>query len=102
MRVSTLYRIVPLLSLALTPAIDAAYGAIAKPYPTAEVVVNSESTSDTTGGAPSKRTHYRINGPGQLAVIYTEPNCPRLRGAQQLYSPGNDTHEPELKEVASV
>lgn len=101
MGVSTLYRSVSLLSL-VTPTINAAYDAIAKPYPTAEGVTNSESTNDTTGDAlssTSKRTHYRINGPGQLAVIYTEPNCPRLRGAQQLYCPGNDIHEPELLQI---
>ncbi|KFY89611.1 hypothetical protein V500_05590 [Pseudogymnoascus sp. VKM F-4518 (FW-2643)] len=97
MRVSILYRSVPLLALALTPAINAAHDAISRPYPAA----NSESNDDTTGDAlpASKRTHYRIDGPGQLAVIYTEPNCPRLLGAQQLYSPGNDTDAPELLQI---
>lgn len=102
MRVSTLYRSVPLLALALTPAINAAHDAISRPYPAAEGVATSESSDDTTGDVlltPSKRTHYRINGPGQLAVIYTEPNCPRLLGAQQLYSPGNDTDAPELLQI---
>lgn len=101
MRASALYHSVPLLSPALTPAINAAYDAIAKPHPTAEGAVNSESTNDTTGGAPSKRTHYRINGPGS-SPSYTPSQTARGSEVRNNYTPPDDTHEPELKEVASV
>ncbi|OBT52854.1 hypothetical protein VE04_06983 [Pseudogymnoascus sp. 24MN13] len=97
MRVSTLCRSVPLLALALASATKAAHDAIAQPYPAAEDVGNYESGNITTGDdlpASSGYIHYRINGPGQIAVIYTEPNCPRRLGAQQLYVPGNDTDTP--------
>ncbi|OBT84682.1 hypothetical protein VE02_07831 [Pseudogymnoascus sp. 03VT05] len=99
MRVSTLCRSVPLLTLALASAINAAHDAVPQPYPEAESVDNSESGNITTGDDfpnSSNHIHYRINGPGQLAVIYTELNCPRRLGSQQLYVPGNDTDAPEL------
>ena len=103
MRVSTLCRSVPLLTFALASAINAAHDAISQPYPAAEDVDNSESGNTTTGDVlpvSSSHIHYRINGPGQLAVIYTEPNCPRRLGAQQLYVPGNDTDAPpELLQI---
>ncbi|OBT60822.1 hypothetical protein VE03_09807 [Pseudogymnoascus sp. 23342-1-I1] len=102
MRVSTLYRSVPLLVLALSPKINAAYDTIARPYPSVEGAANSDSSNSTTGDvlpAPSERTHYRINGPGQLAMIYTELDCPRLLGAQELYFPSNGTKELELLQI---
>ncbi|KFY28770.1 hypothetical protein V493_02769 [Pseudogymnoascus sp. VKM F-4281 (FW-2241)] len=102
MRISTLCRGVPLLAVALTPVINAAHDAISRPYPTAQGEVDSDPSNITTSdvfSTPSERTHYRIDGPGQLAIIYTEPSCPRLRGAQQLYSPGNETHGPELLRI---
>ncbi|ELR02676.1 hypothetical protein VC83_08699 [Pseudogymnoascus destructans] len=103
MRVSTLCRSVPLLTLALTSAIKAAHDAISQPYPATKDVQNSESGNTTTDdvlSASSGHIHYRINGPGQLAVIYTEPKCPRRLSAQQLYVPGNDTDTPpELLQI---
>ncbi|KFY12665.1 hypothetical protein V492_03744 [Pseudogymnoascus sp. VKM F-4246] len=102
MRASNLYRSVSLLAIALTPAINAAYDAISKPLLGAEGVSNSESGNITTGDVlheSSNRTSYRIHGPNQIAVVYTEYDCPRLHGAHQLYSPGNDTDEPELLQI---
>lgn len=103
MRVSTLCRSVPLLTFALASAINAAHDAISQPYPATEDVDNygsSNTTTDDVLPASFSHIHYRINGPGQLAVIYTEPNCPRRLGAQQLYVPGNDTDAPpELLQI---
>lgn len=102
MRVSTLYHSVPLLALALSPAINAAHDATSQSYPTDEGVANSEFSNATLGEslpASSERTVYRVNGPGQLAIIYTEANCPRRLGAHPLYSPSNDTDEPELLQI---
>ncbi|KFX90821.1 hypothetical protein O988_08012 [Pseudogymnoascus sp. VKM F-3808] len=90
MRVSTLYHSIPVLTVAFTPSINAA--------------ANSESDDVTAGNVLSTSEHkaYRMNGPGQLAMIYTEPMCPRRLGAQNLYAPGDDTDALQIEHCSAV
>jgi hypothetical protein len=104
MRVSTLCGVIPLLTITLAPIALAAAGSLfPKPFPTTPGVSNPEAGDVTAGNvlpASSKHTLYRINGPGQLAIIYTEPSCPRRLGAMQLYASGNETDPaPKLLEI---